>query len=78
MTWIAHPNWYYKISKHSLPFIKSPYASPAFFADQFPAGENIDHYVLKPLFSFAGLGVDMEPTRAKLAALKNPQQCILQ
>jgi len=76
--WIAHPNWYFKISKHSLPFIKSEYASPAFFASDFPADEKIDNYVLKPLFSFAGLGVDMEPTREKLGALKNPQQWILQ
>jgi hypothetical protein len=76
--WIAHPNWYFKISKHSLPFIKSKYASPAFFAGQFPATEEIGNYVLKPLFSFAGLGVDMEPTREKLAELKNPQQWILQ
>jgi hypothetical protein len=76
--WIAHPNWYFKISKHSLPFIKSKYASPAFFADEFPSAEKIDNYVLKPLFSFAGLGVDMDPTREKLAALKNPHQWILQ
>ena len=76
--WIAHPNWYFKISKHSLPFIKSEYASPAFFADRFPATERIDHYVLKPLFSFAGLGVDIEPTIEKVAALKDPHQWILQ
>ena len=76
--WIAHPNWYFKISKHSLPFIASKYASPAFFADEFPGGEKIEDYVLKPLYSFAGLGVDMEPTRAKIGALQNPHQWILQ
>ena len=76
--WIPHPNWYYKISKHSLSFIKSEYASPAFFADQFPVDETIDNYVLKPLYSFAGLGVDIEPTAEKVAALKNPHQWILQ
>src|SRR5256714_2125267 len=76
--WIAHPNWYFKISKHSLPFIKSKYASPAFFADEFPTSEKIDNYVLKPLYSFAGLGVEMEPTREKIAALQNPHQWILQ
>ena len=78
VAWIAHPNWYYKISKHSLPFIKTAHTSPAFFADEFPASEEIDNYVLKPLYSFAGLGVDMEPTREKTAALKNPHQWILQ
>jgi hypothetical protein len=78
VSWIAHPNWYYKISKHSLPFIKTEHTSAAFFADEFPAGERIDNYVLKPLYSFAGLGVDMEPTPEKLAALKDPHQWILQ
>src|SRR5260370_1689688 len=78
VTWIAHPNWYYRISKHSLPFIKTAHTSPAFFADELPASEEIDDYVLKPLYSFAGLGVDMEPTREKIAALKNPHQWILQ
>ena len=78
VTWIAHPNWYYRISKHSLPFIKTAHTSPAFFADELPTSEEIDDYVLKPLYSFAGLGVDMEPTREKIAALKNPHQWILQ
>src|SRR2546430_703847 len=70
VAWIAHPNWYYKISKHSLPFIKSAYASPAFFADEFSTSENTDNYVLKPLFSFAGLGVDMEPTQIGRASCR--------
>ena len=67
--WVAHPNWYYRISKHSLPFLKTRHTSPAYFADQFPPNEAIDDYVLKPLYSFAGLGVDMEPTPEKLAEL---------
>jgi hypothetical protein len=76
--WIAHPNWYYKISKHSLPFIRTAHTSPTFFADEFPDDEKIDNYVLKPLYSFAGLGVDMEPTPKKIAALKDRHQWILQ
>ena len=78
VVWVGHPNWYFRISKHSLPFLKSPYASRAFFADEFPAGESLDSFVLKPLYSFAGLGVDMEPTREKLAALSKPREWILQ
>ena len=78
VTWVGHPNWYFRISKHSLPFLKTEHTSPAFFADEFPAGEEIGDYVLKPLYSFAGLGVDMEPTRDKLAALKRPSEWILQ
>ncbi len=78
VTWVGHPNWYFRISKHSLPFLKTEHTSPAFFANEFPAKEKIDNYVLKPLYSFAGLGVDMEPTREKLSALENPREWILQ
>jgi hypothetical protein len=76
--WVGHPNWYFRISKHSLPFLKTEHTSPAYFADQFPAGEKIEDYVLKPLYSFAGLGVDMEPTREKLPALEKPREWIVQ
>ena len=78
VTWVGHPNWYFRISKHSLPFLKTEHTAPAFFADEFPRSEKIDNYVLKPLYSFAGLGVDMEPTREKLAALEKPREWILQ
>jgi hypothetical protein len=78
VTWVGHPNWYFKISKHSLPFLKTAHTSLAFFADEFPSDQNAGDYVLKPLYSFAGHGVDMEPTREKIAALPNPGEWILQ
>jgi len=88
VTWVGHPNWYFRISKHSLPFLKTQRASPAFFADEFPAfakatagtpaDDKISNYVLKPLYSFAGHGVDMDPTREKIDALENPHEWILQ
>ena len=76
--WAGHPNWYFRISKHSLPFLKSDHASPAFFANEFPPDERLEEYVLKPLYSFAGLGVDVEPTREKLRELNDPHAWILQ
>jgi hypothetical protein len=76
--WVGHPNWYFRVSKHSLPFLKTDYTCPAFFADNFPTPKEIDNYVLKPLFSFAGHGVDIEPTSEKIAALQNPNEWILQ
>ena len=78
VVWVGHPNWYFRISKHSLPFLKTAHTSPTFFANEFPANEKIENYVLKPLYSFAGLGVDMEPTRDKISGLKNPHDWILQ
>src|SRR5204863_5163182 len=76
--WVRHPNWYYRISKHSLPFLKTEHTAPAFFASEFPAEESLGAYVLMPLYSFAGLGVDMEPTPEKLGALEKPDEWILQ
>jgi hypothetical protein len=78
VTWVGHPNWYFRISKHSLPFLKTEYTPPTFFSDDFPPDENIDDYVLKPLYSFAGHGVDIEPTREKISSLKKPHEWILQ
>jgi hypothetical protein len=77
-TWVGHPNWYFRISKHSLPFLRTEHTSPAFFADEFSPNESLGDYVLKPLYSFAGLGVDMEPTREKVGALEKPHEWILQ
>src|SRR2546430_5487186 len=37
LVWVGHPNWYFRISKHSLPFLKSAHTARAFFADEFPA-----------------------------------------
>ena len=78
VAWAGHPNWYFRISKHSLPFLRTEHTSSTFFADEIPADEKIDNYVLKPLYSFAGHGVDMKPTREKLSALANPREWILQ
>ncbi len=78
LTWVGHPNWYFRISKHSLPFLKTEHTLPTFFADKFPSDEKIENYVLKPLYSFAGHGVDMEPARQKIAVLENPDEWILQ
>jgi hypothetical protein len=78
VTWVTHPNWYYRISKHSLPFLKTEHTAPAYFADQFPPDESTSDYVLKPLYSFAGLGVDISPTRETLARLPRPHEWILQ
>src|SRR5439155_19910767 len=57
VTWVGHPNWYFRISKHSLPLLKTEHTPPAFFADEFLVSSKIDHYVVKPLYSFDGYGV---------------------
>jgi hypothetical protein len=79
VTWVGHPNWFWKISKFSLPFLSSPYCPPAaFVADLAALPDDLDRYVLKPLYSFAGLGVEMHVTAERLRALDRPEDYILQ
>lgn len=76
--WVAHPNWFYRVSKFTLPFIHHPYAPPAFFLNELrqpPA--DLENYVLKPLFSFAGRGVVIDPQLSDLE-VKDPENWILQ
>ncbi len=66
--WTPHPNWYWVYSKNSLPFLDHPAVPRATLLSElaeFPADPAKTH-VLKPLFSFAGSGVNVEPTRADL------------
>ena len=79
VAWAGHPNWYFRISKHTLPFLRSPYVPPCHFVSELPAvPADLENYVLKPLYSFAGLGVDIAPTREKIAALEKPAEWLLQ
>ena len=77
--WAGHPNWFFLISKYSLPFIDSPYVPETRFVSdlkEYPA--DLSRYVLKPLYSFAGLGVNLHPTVADLKSLDKPEHFILQ
>lgn len=56
--WAGHPNWFFRISKYTMPMIKSRYIPECRFLSefrQFPS--DLENYVLKPLFSFSGSGV---------------------
>ncbi|HEY2467731.1 MAG TPA: hypothetical protein VGI45_07805 [Terracidiphilus sp.] len=86
--WAGHPNWYFLISKFSIPWLSRSkqfsVVPPAVFVDDFLAGsgrqflvesgvplagegEGVYHdLLLKPLFSFAGKGIEFEPSRARL------------
>jgi hypothetical protein len=68
--WAGHPNWYFRISKYSIPYLKHPSVPRTWFLDQLPeVPADLENFVLKPLYSFAGLGVIIPPTRADLAAI---------
>jgi len=77
--WAGHPNWYFRISKHTLPFLKGASIPPCHFVSDLRAvPTDLENYVLKPLYSFAGLGVDIAPTRESIAAVPNPREWLLQ
>ncbi len=79
VSWVGHPNWFFRISKFSLPFVKSRYAPPAsFVADLAAYPDDLENYVLKPLYSFAGLGVELGPSAERLRSLSRPDEFILQ
>ena len=67
--WAGHPNWFFRLSKFSLPYLDHPAVPRTQFLDH---AENVEHpgrYVLKPLYSFAGAGVIVGPTAEQLAAV---------
>jgi len=64
VTWCSHPNWYWAWSKFSLPFIDHEAAPRSRYLSDFAeAPANLEGFVLKPLFSFAGSGVVVDVTK---------------
>jgi glutathionylspermidine synthase len=77
--WVTHPNWFFKISKFSLPLLEGKYVPECYYLnDTDKISDEINNYVLKPLFSFAGHGVDIDPTEEKIRSIKNKGNYILQ
>ena len=62
--WAGHPNWYFRISKFSIPYLNHPSVPRTWFLDQLPAfPEDHENFLLKPLYSFAGVGIRFAPLR---------------
>jgi hypothetical protein len=78
--WSPHPNWYWVWSKYSLPFLDHPAVPKATFVSELrEVPKDLGNYVLKPLFSFAGGGVNVEPTAddvARIPANERDQWCV--
>jgi hypothetical protein len=73
--WAGHPNWYFLMSKFSLPYLKHHSVPKTYFLhemSEIPA--DLEHYVLKPLFAFAGKGVNVQPTRADIDAVPDKER----
>lgn len=75
--WAGHPNWYFRISKFSIPFLKhASVPRTRFLSDGVP--DDPENWVLKPLYSFAGTGVIVGPAKADLEAVSKPEEWIVQ
>ncbi|MGZ6131245.1 MAG: hypothetical protein ACXWLF_04425 [Myxococcaceae bacterium] len=75
VTWCSHPNWYWTWSKVALPHLRHPAVPRARFLselDRLPA--DLERYVLKPLFSFAGAGVVIDVTPEDVARIPAAQR----
>ena len=78
VTWVTHPNWFFKISKYLLPLLKHEFVPKSYFLNEFPKEENLSNFVLKPLFSFAGSGVNLYPTAEITNKIEDKENYILQ
>lgn len=77
--WVAHPNWFFRISKYTMPFLTGPSIPKAYFVHELPAIPNdLENWVLKPLFSFSGQGVIFDVQKSDILTLENPSNYILQ
>jgi hypothetical protein len=70
--WAGHPNWYFRMSKFSLPYLHHRCVPRTQFLSQVEMPCDLENQVIKPLFSFAGTGVLIHPRKEDLAAI--PEQ----
>lgn len=77
--WIGHPNWFFRISKHTLPLWRSKYVPASYYLDELETiPSDLENYVLKPLFSFAGTGVIINLNRFDVDSITDRENYILQ
>lgn len=79
--WAGHPNWYFRISKFAIPWLRHPSVPPAVFLSDWYQGrgrnllpEDREQWVFKPLYSFAGKGVQFDPSDAELDSIPPDQR----
>lgn len=77
--WAGHPNWFFRISKFILPFLKGPYfIETTLLSDLKEIPTDLENYVLKPLFSFSGSGVIFHVKKGDIEAVVEKELYILQ
>ena len=77
--WAGHPNWFFRISKFILPFLKGDYfIETTLLSELNEIPQDLENYVLKPLFSFSGTGVIFHVTKEDIEAVVEKELYILQ
>ena len=77
--WAGHPNWFYRISKYTMPLLQHPNIPASYYVNKLASiPEDLENYVLKPLFSFAGAGVIIDVTKNDIESLADPANWMLQ
>lgn len=77
--WVGHPHWYFRISKYTMPLLRNKYVPPCFYLNQLEKYPNdLENYVLKPLYSFSGSGIQLDVTVEELDGIEDRENYILQ
>jgi hypothetical protein len=75
VTWCSHPNWYWTWSKYTLPYIDHPAVPRArYLSELTQPPDDLERFVMKPLFSFAGSGVKVDVTPEDIAAVPEAER----
>ena len=75
LTWAAHPAWFWIWSKASLPSLDHPAAPKTrLLSEVAELPDDLERYVVKPLFSYAGAGVLIAPTREQVDAIPKQER----
>jgi hypothetical protein len=79
--WAGNPNWYFQVSKFSIPYLRHETVPEAVFLDEWLRGGGSERLhgdreqlLLKPLFSFAGKGIVFAPSDEELASIPVEKQ----
>jgi hypothetical protein len=67
--WAGHPNWFFRLSKFSIPYFRHECVPETRFLNEVAEVDHPERYVLKPLYSFAGAGVIVGPSREQIDAV---------
>lgn len=77
--WAGHPNWFFRISKFILPYLKGKYfIETTLLSELKEIPKDLENYVLKPLFSFSGTGVIFHLKKEDIEAVADKELYILQ